>query len=611
MKRSSSQKIKSVLTIGGALGFCFSIMIGCGGNDTTAAEGNNGAMSSDTLPPAVDTTAYAVPDTAPAGSVLGHIQQPSPWVDSVFNSLSEDEKIAQLFTVAIYPYKKDNEAKITKLLKQQAIGGLIVMKGGPRIAAQLLNKYQSMSRVPLLVATDAEWGVKMRMDSVVRYPYQLSLGAMASDELVYEMGQQIAMQHQRIGIHVNFAPVVDINNNPNNPVIGMRSFGEDKINVTNKGWAYICGLQDNRVLAIAKHFPGHGDTDVDSHLDLPLISHDMNRLTDVELYPFQTLIDSGLGGLMTTHLYVPAIDSTKNLAAGLSQPAVTGILREKMGFNGLIYTDALNMKGVTKHFPNGEIDVKALLAGNDMMLMSEDINTSIAAVKKAIDEGVITWEMIDQKVKRILAVKEWAGLDNYLPVNPNGIHKDLNSPEADDLNQRIANAYLTLLKGKNALPLKKEEGQKIALVTLGGNSSTTFRGLIENHYGAKHFYIAKGASTSKATALKSQLQDYDVVIVAMHANGFRPKNNYGMSEAMRKAVEVTAEHPNTILCLFSDAYSLGKLKGLEGHENLMLAYQNTTFSAHAMFNALSGKITPTGALPVTVNEQFKVGMRAE
>jgi beta-N-acetylhexosaminidase len=613
-RRFNSQQGKSLISIVAALGCSFAVMISCGGSDTI--NGNNG-VASDTSATIADTTkpvVSIVPPSIDSTSLLAYIDNSSPWVDSVFATLSEDEKIAQLFTVPVYPYKDGNAAKIKALLEKQLIGGLIMMKGGPVITASLINEFQETSRVPLLVSTDAEWGVKMRMDSVIRFPYQLTLGAMKEHDLVYEMGKQIAWQHQRLGIHVNFAPVVDINNNANNPVIGMRSFGEDKYNVTAKGWAYVNGLQDQKVLAIAKHFPGHGDTDVDSHFDLPVISHDIDRLMDIEMYPFRCLVDSGLGGLMTTHLYVPALDSTKNLAAGLSQPTVEGILREKLGFRGIIYTDALNMKGVTKHFPNGEIDVRALMAGNDMLLMPLNVETSIAAVKKAIEEERLTWAQIDEKVKKILAVKHWAGLNDYKPTSTSGLIAALNDDKAKALNQQLADAYVTLLIDSNAnipVVLDSLKDKKVAMVTLGGPSNSTLRKLLESKVDLKHISISKSSSSSTVNSVVAKLKAYDYVIIALHASGFRPKNNYGISSGMSLAVQKLAAHPNTTLVLFCDAYGIGKLKNLTEHEAVILAYQNTEYSAKSAYKVMIGEIEATGTLPVSVNDEFKVGMSSK
>jgi len=579
---------------------------------TTVEDGGDSALvtTEDTALVSADTVMPEPPKPQRKdGPLIEAITSENAWVDSVFNTLSEDDKIAQLFTVAIYPYKDSNGPKIETLLEKHAIGGIIVMKGGPITAVNLINKYQGMSRVPLLVSTDAEWGVKMRMDSVSRLPYELSIGAVQDNSLVYRMGVAIAKQHQRMGMHVNFAPVVDINNNPNNPVIGMRSFGEHKHNVADKGWAYAKGMQDNGILAIAKHFPGHGDTDVDSHFDLPVISHDMERLESVELYPFQSLIDSGLGGLMTTHLFVPALDTTKNLAAGLSKPTVTGMLKEKMGFKGLIYTDALNMDGITKHFPNGQIDVLALQAGNDVLLMSEDVNVSLAAVKKALGNGELSWDEIDLKVKKQLAVKFWAGLNNYTPISTKGLIADLNGSEVATLNQELANGAITRLRNtNNVLPLLKTE-QKVAVVTLGSSSSTTFRSELNSEgVDFSHFHVGKNSSTTSGKAMGAKVSTYDVVLVAVHANGFRPKGNYGVSDGMLAAIKELANHPNAVLVVFADAYSLGKMGDLTGYTGIVCGYQNTAFVQRAAAAAVVGKLEPTGIFPVTVNDAIVEGM---
>ncbi|MBL4624858.1 MAG: beta-N-acetylglucosaminidase, partial [Flavobacteriales bacterium] len=290
----------------------------------------------------------------------------SAWVDSVMQTLTPNQRIAQLFMVAAYSNKTQTHVdKITKLVEEQKIGGLIFFQGGPVRQANLTNLYQSKADVPLLLSMDAEWGLAMRLDSTVKYPRQMMLGAIQNDALIYKMGEDIAEQCKRMGIHVNLAPVVDVNNNSKNPVINSRSFGEDKINVANKGVAYMMGMQDHHVMANAKHFPGHGDTDTDSHTSLPIIGHDLSRLNDVELYPFRQLIEAGIGSMMIAHLYIPSLDSTPNQASTLSKPIVTGLLKEKMGFEGLIFTDALNMKGVSAYFEPGIVDVKALLAGND------------------------------------------------------------------------------------------------------------------------------------------------------------------------------------------------------------------------------------------------------
>ncbi len=277
------------------------------------------------------------------------------WVDSIMNSMSPRQRIGHLFMVAAYSNKGEKHVQeIEELISKYGIGGLIFFQGGPVRQAILTNRYQALSRIPLFIAMDAEWGLGMRLDSVISFPKQMTLGAIADDKYIYKMGKEVARQCRRLGVHVNFAPCVDVNSNPNNPVIGMRSFGEDKVNVANKGIAYMKGMQDHFVLTTAKHFPGHGDTETDSHHTLPVINHGRERLTDVEMYPFRQLIRDSVMGVLVGHIHVPALDNTPNRATTLSPHVVTDILKNDLGFKGLIFTDALNMKGVSNFYKPGE-----------------------------------------------------------------------------------------------------------------------------------------------------------------------------------------------------------------------------------------------------------------
>src|SRR5690242_4548888 len=294
------------------------------------------------------------------------------WVDSVFNSLSDNEKIAQLMVIRAHSnLGADHVAKVTNDIQKYNVGALCFFQGGPIRQANLTNFYQSIAKTPLMVTIDGEWGLGMRLDSVIKYPYQLTLGALTNEQLIYEMGKAVGEQMKRIGVHVNYAPVVDINNNPNNPVIGYRSFGEDKNKVTQFGVAYMKGMQDAGIMACAKHFPGHGDVDVDSHLDLPVINKTMTQLDTMELKPFKAMFDAGVGSVMIAHLYIPAIDDKLNMTTSLSKNNVTDLLRRELRFTGLTFTDALEMKGVSKYWPGGEAAVQALIAGNDMVCLPE------------------------------------------------------------------------------------------------------------------------------------------------------------------------------------------------------------------------------------------------
>ncbi|MDQ3537169.1 MAG: glycoside hydrolase family 3, partial [Bacteroidota bacterium] len=354
-----------------------------------------------------------------SNSSYSFLNHADPWVDSVFNSLSNEERIAQMLMVAAYSNRgKAHEDSIINLIQQYKFGGLIFFQGGPIRQAKLVNKYQALSKVPLMIAMDLEWGLGMRLDSTISYPYQMALGAMqesvaGQENLIYEMGAEIGRQCKRMGIHVNFAPVVDVNNNPNNPVISYRSFGEDKYDVSRKGIAYMKGMQDQGILATAKHFPGHGDTGIDSHYDLPVIKHDRQRIDSLELYPFREIIDEGIGSIMIAHLNIPSLDDTKNLPSTLSKPIVTGLLKEDLHFQGLIFTDAMNMKGVTKYYPPGVADLNAVLAGNDILEFSLDIPKAIGEIKKAIRAGKISQQEINNRCKKILAYKKWMDLHQY------------------------------------------------------------------------------------------------------------------------------------------------------------------------------------------------------
>ncbi|HSJ11173.1 MAG TPA: glycoside hydrolase family 3 N-terminal domain-containing protein, partial [Gillisia sp.] len=337
----------------------------------------------------------------------------SKWVDSIMKTLSPDERIAQLIMVAAYSNRgEEHKEEILKLIKEQKIGGLIFFQGGPVRQVRLMNEYQAASKVPLLGAIDAEWGLGMRLDTTVSYPFQMALGAIKDESLIYDMGAEIARQIKRTGLHLNFAPVLDVNNNPNNPVINYRSFGEDKYNVTSKAIAYMKGMQDHQLLTTAKHFPGHGDTDTDSHYALPQITHTRARLDSLELYPFRKIVKAGIGGVMVAHLDIPALDST-GVPSTLSKPIITSLLKDELGFQGLTVTDAMNMKGVTEGNEPGVVDKDAILAGNDLLEFTEDVPKAIQEIRKAIRQGLISQAEIDRRCRKILAVKYWVGLNKF------------------------------------------------------------------------------------------------------------------------------------------------------------------------------------------------------
>lgn len=531
------------------------------------------------------------------------------WVDSVFNKLSPDERIAQLLMVAAYSNRNQAHVDtISSLINKYKIGGLIFFQGGPVRQANLTNLYQSQSKVPLMIAIDGEWGLGMRLDSTIKFPYQMTLGAIGDNQLIYQMGAEIARQCKRIGIHVNFAPVVDINNNPNNPVISFRSFGEDKNNVAQKSYAYMKGMQDNGILATAKHFPGHGDTDADSHYSLPVIKHNRQRLDSLELYPFRYLIENGIGGIMVAHLSIPTLDSTKNLPSTLSKPIITDLLKNELGFKGLIFTDAMNMKGVTSFFPAGAADAKAVVAGNDILEFTESVPKAIEAIKKAIKSGQISQKEIDERCKKILSAKVWLGLDQYKPIETETLIADLNRPEAVLLNRKLTEASLTLLSNQNKLlPLQSLDTLHIASVSIGATKVTPFQQMLGNYTKVDHFMLSSNSTTAEINQLKEKLKNYNLVIAGVHGLSIRPPRNFGITPSMVAAVKEIALSKKAIITLFGNVYTLAKFDNIFQASGLIMAYQENLHSQELAAQLIFGGIGASGKLPVTVAPVFKLG----
>lgn len=554
--------------------------------------------------PAVRRAPYVRP-----ANILAALEQPSPWVDSVFNTLTPDERIAQLIIVEAFSDQgPDYEADVMRLIKQYKVGGIIFFQGGPVRQAILTNRYQAASQVPLIISMDAEAGIGMRLDSTVQYPYQQMLGAVADNGLIYKMGAQVAAEFKRLGMHINFAPVADINNNPNNPVISYRSFGENRLDVTAKSLAYMRGMQENDIIAVAKHFPGHGDTNVDSHYDLPVIPFDRHRLDSLELHPFKELIAHGVGGIMVAHMHIPQLDSTENLPATLSRPIVTGLLKKELGFTGLIFTDAMVMKGVTKYFAPGEAEVRALLAGNDVLERLKSVPKAIQVIRAAIARGDLTQASIDRRCKRMLAAKQWVGLDKYKPIKLDNLYEDLNTDAADSTNRAIAQAALTLLRNKeHLLPVRRRRKVRIATVSFGAIKPTGFQRKIDKAVPNKSFVIKRKANKKETDKLWKKLQKYDLVLVALYGPSIRPSNNLGYSKETTALVTRLAKSNKAIITLFDNAYALNQFPGIGQSAALMVAYQPHYHAQEAAAELLFGHIPARGKLPVTVNRQFVYG----
>lgn len=532
----------------------------------------------------------------------------SPWVDSVLNTLTPDERIAQLIVVAAYSNRgPEHKQEILKLIHDQKVGGLIFFQGGPGREAALINEYQEASDVPLLMAMDAEWGLGMRLDSTISYPFQMTLGAIQNNDLIYQMGVEVARQLKRAGIHVNLAPVVDVNNNPANPVINYRSFGEDKYNVAQKGIAYMKGMQDQNILTTAKHFPGHGDTGTDSHYALPQINHPREHLDSVELYPFHELIKAGLSGIMVAHLNIPALDSSGSPST-LSKPIVTGLLRNELGFKGLIVTDAMNMKGVTTGHPPGMVDRDAILAGNDMLEFTEDVPRAIEEIRKAVRMGLISQQEIDEKCRKMLAVKQWVGLDHYQPVPVSYIAEELNTPAAELLNRKLMEAALTVLKNeRNLIPVRALDTLRVASVSIGADRETPFQKSLNLYTAVKHFTLTNDAGTAEIDSVKALLANYNLVIGGLHDSGIRPLNKVQYSADVQIFISYLANHKNTILAVFKNPYVLDKLPGIEQTDGLIMTYEDNVHAEELAAQLIFGGIGASGRMPVSVVNKFSSG----
>jgi beta-glucosidase-like glycosyl hydrolase/CubicO group peptidase (beta-lactamase class C family) len=538
----------------------------------------------------------------------------SPWVDSLMRSLTPRQRVAQLFMVAAYSNKPAiYQDSISTLIKDYGIGGLIYFQGGPVRQARLLNRFQSQSRVPLLVAMDGEWGAGMRLDSVLRFPYQMSLGAVpeADSALIYDMGREVARQFARLGMQVNFAPVVDVNNNPANPVIGFRSWGENPAAVARLSRLYMRGMQDAGVLAVAKHFPGHGDVDADSHLALPIVRVDRGRLDSLEFPPFKSMIANGIGGMMVAHLNVPALDST-GAPTTLSKPVVTGLLRQKLGFKGVIFTDAMNMKGVITKVPTGEAEVRAILAGNDVLEFSKSVPVALQAVLAAVDSGRISQARIDESCRRVLALKQWAGLRKYRPIVEQNIIADLNPAHARYLSHRLTEHSITLLRNqRNILPLQRLDTLRVATLVLGGSPADTTdfqRAVADYDAQAAHFHLPAAPTMDELMDIRAKLFAYDVVLVALQSLGRLPATSFGIApEAQLLLRELTKPGQQVVLSVFGSAYAVAKVRDYDRASAVVLAYQESTDAQQLAAQLIFGGIGARGKLPVTVANNLPAG----
>ncbi|MBN2638615.1 MAG: serine hydrolase [Bacteroidales bacterium] len=524
------------------------------------------------------------------------------WVDSVFNTMTKEERIAQLIFVAAYSNRGvEHEVHITDLIRKYKIGGLIFFQGTPDRQLELTRYYQSQSKVPMMIAMDAEWGLAMRLKNTIHFPYQMALGAVQNDALIYGMGREIGRELKRIGVQMNLAPVVDINNNPDNPVINFRSFGMDKFNVVRKGLAYMNGLQDVGIIATAKHFPGHGDTDTDSHKTLPVVPYSKERLDTLELVPFKAMIDHGIGAVMTAHLYIPTLDSTKNQASSLSRPIVTGLLKDELGFQGLVISDALNMKGVTKYYPPGVVDAKALEAGNDILEFTENVPRAIRSIKRAIAKGKVSWDQVDASCKKILAAKYWAGLATESVPDTNGLIADLNTPQAEVLNRMLVRSSLTVLQNADSvIPIRNLEKEKIAVLSIGDTTETEFQKMMSNYTVTKNFYWSPKSKES-ANDLINRLKKYDLVVVALTRLSQYPFRNFGVDQKTAQLFKLVMDSTKSIVVVLGNPFTINRLPDVEKAKGLVLTYEDSPLTQELTPQLLFGAFGSKGNLPVRLN----------
>jgi len=530
----------------------------------------------------------------------------SKWIDSVFNTLSIDEKIGQLIMVAAYSNMgTEHQKSIENIIKKYKPGGLVFFQGGPVRQARLTNLYQSISKTPLLIALDGEWGPSMRLDSTPVFPRQMMMGAIQNDKILFDFGLEVGRQCNRLGVHINFAPVVDVNNNPGNPVINSRSFGEERLNVAQKGFAYMFGMQSKRIIATAKHFPGHGDTESDSHKTLPVIGHSYQRLDSIELFPFKYLINNGLSGVMVAHLQIPALDSSFNSASSLSNKIITGLLKEKLGFKGLIFTDALVMQGVSKYNAPGAIALKAFIAGTDILLMPADIEAAINEIKMALTSGQITMEQINQRCYKILQAKRWVGLDKFSPIELNNLVEDLNNQESKFVQQKIIESSITLVENKNDLiPFKKLDSIRIASVSIGLGIKTVFQNTLDLYDDVKHYTINKNADINKYKELINKLIHFDIVIVAFQQNNQSPPN-FGITEQSVWFVNELTKYTKVVADIFANPYSLSKFNRKKIN-SIVMSYDDSDLSQNFSAQLLYGGIASKGRLPVSASSEYPV-----
>lgn len=529
------------------------------------------------------------------------------WVDSIFASLSIDQKIGQLFMIRAHSDRgPEHIAEVERQIKELQVGGLCFFQGTPLKQVELTNNYQAMSAIPLMVAIDAEWGLGMRhKDAAISFPKAITLGAIKDNKLIYEMGAEIARELKRIGTHVNFAPVVDVNVNPNNPVINDRSFGENKVNVTAKAYQYMMGMQDNGVMACAKHFPGHGDTDIDSHLDLPVVTHSKTRMDSVELFPFRLLFEQGMQSVMISHLQVPSIEPDVKIPASLSSATMTDLISKELGYDGLIFSDALEMKAVTKNYQAGELEAVAFNAGCDVLCLPNDIDLSFQKIRELVISNPGAGKKLDQTVRQILHAKYKLGLNKLVPSSISNLAAEVNNNKAKALKSKLYEQALTLVKNKNNLiPITELDQKRIGSLSIGAKEKTPLQWRMDSYTKVQHFQSDATITEAKSKELFNSLKDKYVVVVGVHNPSRNPGLNFGIQESALQFIQKLASQTKVIVVSFANPYGL---KNFATADWLLQAYEDDAEMQDLAAQAIFGAIGINGTLPVTATNEYKSG----
>lgn len=525
------------------------------------------------------------------------------WADSVLSTMSLEQKIGQLYMVAAYSNKDEKHFKeLRQMIEKYHIGGLIFFQGTPVKQVEMTNALQQISKIPLMVAMDAEWGAAMRLKTLSELPWAMTIGATADTLIAFEVGREIARQCRRLGVHINFGPVADLNTNPYNPIINARSFGEDPAQVAMLAQAYAHGQQRLRILACAKHFPGHGDTKDDSHLTLPTVIQSADRIKSTELSPFVQLANAGIGSIMVAHLNIPSLDDS-GTPSSLSTKVINDLLIKQMGFDGLVFTDALNMKGATSARLRENIDLTALLAGVDVLLMSENVPAGVAAIKAAIESGKLPQEVLNQKVKKILQAKYWMGLHDYKPVPTEQLDQDLNSKEIDNIRFKTAIKANTLLinRGKT-LPILPPYKGKALMLTSGEPDSvmlTYFNTILPTE--------VKQFDSSSTLYILNTLWRYEYVFILTAPSGKNPWVKFKVPESLNRFITLASLQNPVIWIHMGNPYDLMNNEALKHTSAVVVTYQNNLETGMALLNQVFGHSSFSGTLPVRILPDFPVG----